>query len=150
VSHHLDSPASRQDPRLNVTDLYVFAGQTGTVLVMNVNSSAAGGPPGFHPGARYEFKVHVDGDAYETITYRLTFGAADGDGSQPVRVVQIAGVDARDDAAAGTTVAEGRTGAVVQGGGGEQTGHRHPRLAADQSSRDTDDVAVAASHRRLR
>jgi hypothetical protein len=24
VSHHLDSPASRRDPRLNVTDVYAF------------------------------------------------------------------------------------------------------------------------------
>jgi len=42
VSHHLDSPASRQDPRLNLTDLYLFDGQTGTVLVMVMNTSLAG------------------------------------------------------------------------------------------------------------
>jgi hypothetical protein len=30
VSHHLDSPASRRDPRLNVTDLYAFDGDDAT------------------------------------------------------------------------------------------------------------------------
>jgi hypothetical protein len=54
MSHHLDSPASRRDPRLNVTDLYLFDGQTGTVLVMVVNTSLAGPHrvPGFHPEGR--------------------------------------------------------------------------------------------------
>ncbi len=31
MSHHLDSPIARQDPRLDVTDLYVFRGERGTV-----------------------------------------------------------------------------------------------------------------------
>jgi hypothetical protein len=59
VSHHLDSPASRRDPRLNVTDVYAFDGNDATVLTMIVNSSLAGAgrPAGFHPEGRYEFKI---------------------------------------------------------------------------------------------
>jgi hypothetical protein len=35
MSHHLDSPIARQDIRLDITDLYVFRGETGTVFVIN-------------------------------------------------------------------------------------------------------------------
>ena len=51
MPHHLDSPIARQDVRLDITDLYVFRGETGTVFVMNVchsiagNNSDAGLPP---------------------------------------------------------------------------------------------------------
>ena len=41
MSHHLDSPIARQDVRLDITDLYVFNGQTGTVFVINVCHSLA-------------------------------------------------------------------------------------------------------------
>ena len=41
--------------------------------------------PGFHPEARYEFKVHFDGADFEALTYRVSFGEADSDGRQAVR-----------------------------------------------------------------
>ena len=89
MSHHLDSALSRRDVRLNITDLYVFRGQTGTVFVLDVNTSAAGDAAhqGFHPEARYEFKIDVDGDAIEDVTHRLTFGEADAHGRQTLTSV---------------------------------------------------------------
>jgi hypothetical protein len=42
MSHHLDSPIARQDIRLDITDLYVFRGEAGTVLVINVCHSIFG------------------------------------------------------------------------------------------------------------
>lgn len=36
MSHHLDSPIARQDIRLDITDLYVFRGEIGTVFAINV------------------------------------------------------------------------------------------------------------------
>jgi len=36
MSHHLDSPIARQDIGLDITDLDVFRGETGTVFVINV------------------------------------------------------------------------------------------------------------------
>jgi hypothetical protein len=53
MSHHLDSPIARQDIRLDITDLYVFRGETGTVFVINVCHSIAGpvSAPGYHPKA---------------------------------------------------------------------------------------------------
>ena len=44
MSHHLDSPIARQDLRLDITDLYVFRGETGTAFVINVCHSI-GKPP---------------------------------------------------------------------------------------------------------
>ena len=41
MSHHLDSPIARQDVRLDITDLYVFRGETGTVFAINVCHSIA-------------------------------------------------------------------------------------------------------------
>lgn len=114
MSHHLDSPLARQDPRLNITDQYLFDDATDTVLIMNVRTSLAGDthPDAFHPEARYEFKVHLDGELDEALTYRLAFEPDDGDG-QPFTVSQLTGVDARDDSAAGTVLARGRTGREV-------------------------------------
>ncbi|MDF8266529.1 DUF4331 family protein [Luteipulveratus flavus] len=112
MSHHLDSPLSRKDSRLNVTDTYVFDGETGTALVMVTNTSLAGDArkPGFHPEARYEFRVHLDGSPTESVTYTLTFGEREADGSQQVTANRVAG-------GGDTVIAEGRTGEVIDGTG---------------------------------
>jgi len=84
MAHHLDSPIARQDIRLDITDLYVFRGETGTVFVINVCHSIAGDipAPGYHPEGMYEFKVDLDGDAIEDISYRVRFDERDGQGKQ--------------------------------------------------------------------
>ena len=51
MSHHLDSPIARQDVRLDITDLYVFRGETGTVFAINVCHSIAGAPAVFGENA---------------------------------------------------------------------------------------------------
>ena len=87
MSHHLDSPIARQDIRLDITDLYVFRGETGTVFVINVCHSIFGPipAPGYHPEGMYEFKVDLNGDAVEDLTYRFTFGERDAHGKQALR-----------------------------------------------------------------
>jgi hypothetical protein len=72
---------------------------------------------GFHPEARYEFKVHLDGAGYEALTCRVSFGEADSDGRQTLQLHALTGDDAREDAAAGTLVLEGRTGEPASQGG---------------------------------
>ena len=69
MSHHLDSPLARQDIRLDITDLYVFRGETGTVFAINVCHSIFGAipVPGYHPEGMYEFKIDFDGDAIEEL-----------------------------------------------------------------------------------
>ncbi len=115
MSHHLDCPLARQDVRLDITDLYVFRGETGTVFVMNVCHSIAGNIPipGYHPEGMYEFKIDLDGDAVEDLTYRITFDERDSDGKQRFVLRRITGPEAADPNAPGATVAEGATGDVV-------------------------------------
>jgi Domain of unknown function (DUF4331) len=112
MSHHLDTPLARQNGQLYLDDLYVFPGDHSTVFVMDVNSTITGPDvqPGFHPEARYEFKVHVDGADFETLTYRVSFGERDSAGRQALQVRSLTGDEAREDGAAGAVVLEGRTG----------------------------------------
>ena len=109
MSHHLDTPLAAQTGQLFLDDLYVFPGEGSTVLIMDVNSNVNGlhSEPGFHPEARYEFKVHFDGAAYEDLTWRVSFGEADSGGRQTLRVHALDGEAARDDAAARRTGAGG-------------------------------------------
>jgi hypothetical protein len=111
MSHHLDSPIARQDVRLDITDLYVFRGQTGTVFVINVCHSIAGviPEPGYHPEGMYEFKIDLDGDAVEDITFRVTFDKRDARGNQRFVLRQIKGAQAVDPHQPGTVVAQGTT-----------------------------------------
>ncbi|GAA4261010.1 DUF4331 family protein [Dactylosporangium darangshiense] len=126
MSHHLDSPQARQDPRLNITDQYLFDADGATVLVMNVRTSLAGDTftDPFHPEARYEFKIHLDGRDREDLTYRFAFGA-EADGAQPYTVELLTGAAATDDAATGIVIAQGRTGepTTTAHGGAVWAGH---------------------------
>jgi Domain of unknown function (DUF4331) len=112
MSHHLDTPLARQNGQLYLDDLYVFPGEDSTVFVMDVNSDITGvyAQPGFHPEARYEFKVHFYGADFEELTYRVSFGEADAAGRQLLRLHVLTGAQAREDSAAGELVLEGRTG----------------------------------------
>ena len=112
MSHHLDSPIARQDIRLDITDLYAFRGETGTVFVINVCHSIFGPipVPGWHPEGMYEFKVDFNGDAVEDVTYRITFDVRDSKGNQRYVVRSIRGAQATDPHAAGTVIAQGTTG----------------------------------------
>jgi hypothetical protein len=115
MSHHLDSPIARQDIRLDITDLYLFRGQTGTVFVINVCHSIFGPipAPGYHPEGMYEFKVDLNDDASEDITFRFTFNERDKNGKQSYAVRCIKGAGATDPHAPGTVVAEGTTGETI-------------------------------------
>ena len=99
MSHHLDTPLAAQNGQLYIDDLYVFPGQGSTVFVMDVNSNVNGlhSELGFHPEARYEFKVHLDGADFEILTYRVSFTKADADGRQALRLHALTGEQACDD-----------------------------------------------------
>jgi hypothetical protein len=119
MSHHLDSPAARRDPRLNITDQYVFDDGDATVFVMNTRTSLAGdtGPAGFHHEARYEFRVHLDDAPIENLTFRVAFDQADGD-DQAYRVYRLENEAAAGDDATGVEIARGRTGRAQNGADG--------------------------------
>lgn len=112
MSHHLDSPLAREDPRLDISDVYVFKGKTGTVFIMNVNPQSGSG--GFHHEAMYEFKIDLSGDAREDITFRVTFGER-ADDKQTVELRQLSGDEAADRMSDGTVLANGETDQVIMG-----------------------------------
>ncbi len=120
MSHHLDSPLARQDIRLDITDLYVFRGEVGTVFAINVCHSIFGEipTPGYHPEGMYEFKIDTNGDAIEDVTYRITFDDRDAAGKQRFVLRRIAGAEATDPNASGTVLAQGATNEVVTGANG--------------------------------
>src|SRR5208283_3678068 len=115
MSHHLDSPIARQDIRLDITDLYVFRGETGTVFVINLCHSIFGPipVPGYHPEGMYEFKVDLNGDAIEDLTYRFTFNERDNNARQTYTLRRLIGADAANPEAAGTVLGHGTTGEVL-------------------------------------
>ncbi|KRD06996.1 hypothetical protein ASE48_13790 [Mycobacterium sp. Root265] len=115
MSHHLDSPTARQDVRLDITDLYVFDGDGGTALMLNVCHSLGGATtPGFHPEGRYEFKIDLNGDSTEDLTYRATFTETDTQGRQNFTIHRIAGAAATDPFAEGVLILSGHTNGPVE------------------------------------
>jgi hypothetical protein len=119
MSHHLDTPLAAQNGQLFIDDLFVFPGHDSTVLVLDVNSNVTGAyaQPGFHPEARYEFKIHFDRAAFEDLTYRVSFGEPDAAGRQPLQLHTLTGANAREDSAAGQLMLEGKTGETASGNG---------------------------------
>jgi hypothetical protein len=118
MSHHLDTPLARQSGQLFIDDLYVFGGDGCTVLMMDVNSNITepNVTPGFHPEARYEFRVHFGGAETEELTYRVAFDPAGSDGRQAYEVRELTGTEARGDEEAGVGIAAGHTDDAVDAG----------------------------------
>jgi hypothetical protein len=118
VSHHFDTPTVRDDPRLNVCDLYVFGG-TGqsTVLVMTVNPTATPKTLApFRAEAIYAFRVgtDVDGDGDDGVSFAVGFtdvSHADRVDSTtgPAQTFEVRRVTSADDRP-GKVVASGVTG----------------------------------------
>jgi Domain of unknown function (DUF4331) len=83
----------------------------GTAFVINVCHSIFGPipAPGYHPEGMYEFKIDLNGDAIEDLTYRLTFKERDAHGKQSYVVQRLTGKDAADTHATGVVVAQGTT-----------------------------------------
>lgn len=119
MSHHLDSPLAREDVRLDISDFYLFRGEVGTVLVLNVCHSLAGDipTPGYHAEGMYEFKIDTDGDAVEDLTYRFVFEERGEAGTQRFAVRRIAGAEATDPDTPGELILEGVTDRRVEAGG---------------------------------
>ncbi|MFB7500389.1 DUF4331 family protein [Streptomyces sp. NPDC056161] len=115
MSDHLDSLSAKNDPRLDISDVYLFRGTTGTVFVMNTNP---GGSNGFHHEAVYELKIDVTGDGREDFTLRATFSDHDWRGRQGATLSLLPGPDACNRDADGVVLARTKTGRETTGLGG--------------------------------
>src|ERR1700754_4473903 len=116
MSHHFDTPTVREDPRLNLCDLYVFsaAAPETTALVMTANPSAGADTTApFRDEAVYAFRFDTDGDRCEDTSFKVRFGG--GGPEQPYEVYyaehQPGGLDGR-------VVVQGRTGSAASGDDG--------------------------------
>jgi len=76
MSHHFDTKVAKQDPSLNVCDLYLFAGATGaTVMAMTVNPDVGLSTPDIlHVEGLYAFRFDLNGDAREEVAFKFRFG----------------------------------------------------------------------------
>ena len=127
MSHHFDTAAAREDPRLNLLDFYLFRGQPGaTVMAMTVIPNAgAKAPDTFHNEGLYAFRFDVNDDAHEEVTFKIRFGevghaedeVADGRHVQTLEVRRATGEDAVE-GTQGEVIASGMTGRNVAGDAG--------------------------------
>jgi len=122
MSHHFDSPGSREDGRVDLCDLYVFAGADPdtTVLIMTVNPDAGlSSPTSFRPDALYEFKIDTNADAVEELSFQIRFGALDAAGGQPIELRRADGAAAAS-GVTGVLLATGLTDWSIPIAGGGQ------------------------------
>ncbi|HEY9664315.1 MAG TPA: DUF4331 family protein [Allocoleopsis sp.] len=121
MSHHLDSPTAQENGRVDITDVYVFAGESAntTVLIMAVNPLAGEvSPTTFRAGALYDFKIDTNADVIEDLDYRVTFGEPDANGIQRIELHRLEGSAAAEFDSNGKLIAEGNTGDVISIGKG--------------------------------
>ncbi len=121
MSHHLDSPTAKEDGRVDITDVYIFAGESAntTVLIMAVNPLAGElSPTTFRAGALYDFKIDTNADIIEDLDYRISFSEPDPSNIQRVELRRVEGSAAVEYGSDGTLIAEGKTGEVIPIGNG--------------------------------
>jgi hypothetical protein len=113
---HLDAPTAKSDARIDITDIYTFASDGGTTLVLNVNpltSPADTKNARFSHTALYQFLVDTNLDAKADIAYRLRFSkpwrTPSGSIIQSYEVKRATGDQARRNQFSGALVAAGLT-----------------------------------------
>jgi hypothetical protein len=118
MSHHASGPNfgfPRGDARLDMTDLYAFPkpGDPGkSILILNVHPSIRLDSPEpttkepFAPGALYEIKIDINGDAIADICYSVQFASSE-HGQQTATVRRIQGARAAGFGDDGEVVVQG-------------------------------------------
>jgi hypothetical protein len=73
MSHHFDTKLAKEDPSLNVCDLYLFEGSpTSTVMAMTVNPDVGlSAPDTLHIEGLYAFRFDLNDDAREEIAFKF-------------------------------------------------------------------------------
>src|SRR5271154_3936299 len=75
MSHHFDTKLAREEPSVNVCDLYLFEGSPGTtVMVMTVNPDVElSAPDTLHVEGLYAFRFDLNADAREEVAFKFRF-----------------------------------------------------------------------------
>lgn len=132
MSHHFDSPAAREDSRINLSDNYLFAGSTPDTLTAIVALSPLAGIPSpyhgrpqwrtFRPDTAYDLRFDTDGDLVADVVLRVVVTGEDL-GSQQLTLALVEG-DPTDAGRPGRQLAAGPVGETLalDGGGRIWTG----------------------------
>jgi hypothetical protein len=121
MSHHFDTKLAKEDPSLNVCDLYLFQGASDTtVMAMTVNPDVGlSAPDTLHQEGLYAFRFDLNGDAREEVVFKFRFDEprhVDGDEDLHLQKFQVS--RATGDAISGDKgelLIEGETGKVHSG-----------------------------------
>jgi len=94
MSHHFDTKLAKEDPSLNVCDLYLFQGAPNTtVMAMTVNPDAVlSAPDTLHVEGLYAFRLDLTGDSREDVVFTFRFNEPrhlDGDEHVHVQKFQV-------------------------------------------------------------
>ena len=98
MSHHFDTQVAKDDSRLNILDMYLFAGAAPhtTAMILTTNPDAGiFAPLTLHPEGIYAFRFDVSGDATEDVVFKFVFeephhvGGNPADHAQRFRVVIV-------------------------------------------------------------
>jgi len=75
MSHHFDTKLAKEDPSLNVCDLYLFQGAPETtVMAMTVNPDVGlSAPDTLHTEGLYAFRLDLTGDSREDVVFTFRF-----------------------------------------------------------------------------
>ena len=75
MSHHFDTKLAREDPSLNLCDLYLFQGAPETtVMAMTVNPDVVlSAPDTLHIEGSYAFRLDLTGDSREDVVFKFRF-----------------------------------------------------------------------------
>jgi Domain of unknown function (DUF4331) len=122
MSHHFDTTHAKDDPRLNLCDMYLFKGPgERTVMAMTCCADAGiSSPDMFHPEGTYAFRIDLNGDFKEEVVFKFRFGdpehAAGNEHrhAQSFQVLRATGSQISGDG--GELLAKGSTGNMVEAG----------------------------------
>jgi Domain of unknown function (DUF4331) len=94
MTHHFDTKLAKEDPSLNVCDLYLFQGGSNTtVMAMTVNPDVGlSAPDTLHQEGLYVFRFDLNGDAREEVVFKFRFSEprhADGNEDVHVQTFQV-------------------------------------------------------------
>ena len=127
MSHHFDTQVAKDDSRLNILDMYLFAGAgpDTTTMILTTNPDAGiFAPLTLHPEGIYAFRFDISGDATEDVVFKFLFeephhvGGNPADHAQRFRVVSATGDEIPG--ARGQMLAEGIVGRPVRTADGVQ------------------------------
>jgi Domain of unknown function (DUF4331) len=112
LSHHFDTPTAREDARLNLCDMYLFAGSPlTTVMAMTVNPAATAQTSApFRDEAIYAFRFDTNDDRREDVSFKLRFEKREG--SQSFDLIRA---DHTPDGLDGDVILTARLGVTTRG-----------------------------------